>query len=371
MSAAYTPKTEVSRTEVGEGVGATLAGVARDRNMRFGSEVHGPIGNDPSSFDDARYRALLIEHCDVIVPGVEMKWHQTARNGCPEDYAPLDRIVCFARSKGKMLRGHAIVWQRAIREPEWLRNGLFQQCGGDARFVLDRRIESLCERYGDVFYSFDVVNEAVDPKTGALIETKMSQALGGCLSLLEHSFRATRAGAPRAQLVYNDYMDWTSASEKHREGVLRLLRHFRDKGVPVDALGIQSHISAGVRAVLPEHLSRTVAEWRRFVDQVAGMGYDIAITELDVEDAGLTGPSDERLGRVAEVVGQYLDATLHAGNVSDVIVWGLVDRYSWLRTWRRDHLTSSPCLFSDTYEKKPAYAAIARAISDAPPFRPR
>src|SRR3546814_17483124 len=53
---------------------------------------------------------------------------------------------------------------------------------------------------------------------------------------------AARAQAPEAELVYNDFMSWGAGSATHRAGVLRLLAGFRARGVPVDTLGIQSHL---------------------------------------------------------------------------------------------------------------------------------
>ena len=73
--------------------------------------------------------------------------------------------------------------------------------------------------------------------------------------------------------------------------MLRCLEGFRHRGTPVDALGVQSHIGSGNNPgdgpAFGPHDERA---WRRFLDEVVGMGYKLLITEFDVNDRGL--PAD-------------------------------------------------------------------------------
>src|SRR3546814_7794396 len=78
--------------------------------------------------------------------------------------------------------------------------------------------------------------------------------MGGAQQSVDLAFHAARAQAPEAELVYNDFMSWGAGSATHRAGVLRLLEGFRARGVPVDTLGIQSHlVTSGPRS--EEHTS--------------------------------------------------------------------------------------------------------------------
>ena len=49
----------------------------------------------------------------------------------------------------------------------------------------------VCRRYGDRIYSYDVVNEAVQPETGLIRDTNVTRALGGeaFLDLMFHTAR--------------------------------------------------------------------------------------------------------------------------------------------------------------------------------------
>ncbi len=119
---------------------------------------------------------------------------------------------------------------------------------------------------GSKIRSYDVVNEAVDPADGHLYETALSKAIGGAEPTLDLAFHTARAAAPGAQLVYNDYMSWEPHNEAHRAGVLRLLEGFRRRGVPVDALGVQSHLitqSADARADVGRLRASGGGSWMR------------------------------------------------------------------------------------------------------------
>ena len=99
---------------------------------------------------------------------------------------------------------------------------------------------------------------------------------------LRIAFEAAREHAPGTQLVYNDYMSWEAGNEKHCAGVLKLLERFKRERVPVDALGIQSHIGND------GHIHKAQRQqWTKFIDEAVGMGYALLITEFDVNDKDL------------------------------------------------------------------------------------
>src|SRR5207302_6418605 len=123
------------------------------------------------------------------------------------------------------------------------------------------------------------------PETGAIRDTNVTPALGG-EACLDSMFHTARAEAPHALLVYNDYMSWerTGEDQTHATGVLKLLEGFRKRGTPVDALGVQSHIRLLKTSPVAEIVRESEGPWRRFLDEVVGMGYKLLITEFDVND---------------------------------------------------------------------------------------
>jgi endo-1,4-beta-xylanase len=180
-------------------------------------------------------------------------------------------------------------------------------------------------------------------------------------AVLDLAFHVARQAAPKARLVYNDYMSWDVGGEKHRYGVLKLLAGFKARGAPVDALGLQSHIGADAGRAQEK-------VWRAFLDEAAGMGYELLITEFDVDDRKLAPPPAQRDAAVAAAATAYLDLTLSYPQTREVLAWGMVDKYSWLQKHepRQDKLAKRPAPYDDDYKAKPLREAIARALRAAP-----
>ena len=340
----------------------SLNALAQRSGRRFGSCVGG------GTFPDRRYRSLLQRDCGVLVPENELKWQWVRRRPQGFNFAPFDPLIDFARANNMAMRGHTLLWHHMDWFPDWLvRHDFGPNPRAAAERMLTEHIETVCRRYGARIYSYDVINEAVDAGTGALRETVFSRAIGSAEEVLDLSFRTARAAAPQAQLVYNDYMSWEPWNETHRTGVLRLLETFRRRGTPVDALGIQGHIGSENDDGSSGFGTRQEAEWRRFLDEATGMGYDLVITEFDVHDKGLPADIPSRDRAVADFARAYLDLMLSYDELGDILAWGMTDRYSWLQgRWPRpDRLPKRPCPYDADFRPKPLREAIAGALRGA------
>ena len=65
--------------------------------------------------------------------------------------------------------------------------------------------------------------------------------------------------------------------------------------------------------------------WRRFVDEVVGMGYKFVITEFDVNDRMAPTDFAQRDRMVADYAKAYLDLMLSYPQLRDLLAWGMVD----------------------------------------------
>jgi endo-1,4-beta-xylanase len=352
-----------------QGRAPSLNRLAARTGRRFGSAVG--IGNGRGAFDDPRYRTLLTGECGLLVPENELKW--TAVRPRPDVFSfdRFDRLITFAEQHRLAMRGHTLLWHHPRWFPAWVANYDF---GANPRVRAEQMIRehvgTICRRYGTRIHSYDVVNEAVDNTDGTMRETAFSRAMGGAEPVLDLAFHTARETAPRAQLVYNDYMSWGPRAANHRAGVLRLLEGFRRRGTPVDALGIQAHIGGGNDDGV-EFGVRQEPEWRRFLDQVTAMGYDLLVTELDVNDNGLPGDIAARDAAGAALVRAYFDILLTYLRMGDVLVWGMSDRYSWLQGFapRADGQPKRACPYDADYRAKPMREALAAAFAAAPARR--
>jgi endo-1,4-beta-xylanase len=347
----------------------SLNAIARSKGLRFGSTL-GAGSATSGSFRNPQYAALLKADCGILVPENELKWQAIRPTPQAFDFARFDEQLAFAEANGLAMRGHTLLWHRPEWMPKWLANHDFGTSPGKAaEAMLRTHIEAVCSRYKGRIASYDVVNEAVIPETAQLAETALSKAFGGAQSLVDLSFHLAREHAPGAQLVYNDYMSWEPGNETHRKGVLALLEGFRARGVPVDALGIQSHIRIDSYDSATGSAPRQEREWRAFLDTVVAMGYALVITEFDVNDQALPAEIAERDQGVADYATDYLDLMLSYPQLKDIMLWGMCDRYSWLQRFkplRQDGAAKRPCPYDQDFKAKPLHASIAAVLSRAP-----
>jgi endo-1,4-beta-xylanase len=344
----------------------SLNALARAKGMRFGSAVAwGRPGSDTGSFANPAYAALLEADCGLLVSENEMKWQALRPSATAFDFARFDAILAYAKSKGLTMRGHNLLWHQPKWMPKWLEAHDFgANPAKAAEQLLTTHIRTVCARYGTAIHSYDVVNEAVSKKDASLYETALSRALGGAEATLDLAFHTAKAAAPRAQLVYNDYMSWEPGNEQHRAGVLKLLQGFRKRGTPVDALGVQSHLITQGAGTL---VGAMQGEWRRFLDEVVAMKYKLLITEFDVRDNNLPADVVVRDRAVADYSRAYLDVMFAYPQLADVLVWGMSDRFSWIEGFepRPDHARRRPCPYDMDYAAKPMREAIAAAFTGA------
>ena len=355
---------------VAPSVSRSLHDLAQLSGRSFGSAVGAyPPPSAGSSFWNPAYREILIRECGVLTPENELKWVPVRSERGRYAFVGADRIIQFAQQHKLAVRGHTLLWLPEKWYPKWLVEHDFgSQSRAAAAAMLTDHVRTVCRRYGTSIYSYDVVNEAIQPETGRIRDTVLTRAMGG-EALLDHMFHTAKAEAPHAELVYNDYMSWERGTEDetHIAGVLRLLEGFRKRGTPVEALGIQSHI----RLLKPLPVAAIVAEstgpWRRFLDAVVGMGYKLVITEFDVNDQKAPDDVAERDRMVADYAKAYLDLMLTYPQLRDVIAWGMVDTYSWLTDFdpRPDKSLKRGTPYDSQFRPKPLRDAIAAAFLQA------
>lgn len=334
--------------------------LGKRKGINIGNAIGGRYFRDPA------YKALMARECNMLVAENEGKWQALEPRQGQYNFGPADAMFAWAKEQGMLVRGHNLVWQEAKWLPKWVNEYDFgAQPAKAAEALLRKHIIAVCDHFGDAIHSYDVVNEAVDPKTGSLRSNVFTERMGA-VEQIDLSFRLAAERAPKAQLVYNDYMREDQGSARHRAGVLKLLHDLKARGTPVHALGLQSHIGSW------DESSNTNGqqEWRKFLDEVTGMGLDLLITEFDVNDRKLPADIKVRDAGVAAMAKDYLDVTFSYRQCRDFLMWGMADHTSWLQTWheapRTDGQKTRPTPFDDQLRAKPLRDAIAAAINAAP-----
>lgn len=327
----------------------TLRALAAAKGFVFGSAA--------ASYElkDADFVPLLLGQAAQIVPEYEMKRGALEPQRGRYDFSALDALFGFARQGGLILRGHPLVWYTA--NPPWLAPAL------EARrdeTLLTGHIRTLLQRYP--LASVDVVNEALAPPGAPQRGWRPSpwlKAFGP--AYLDIAFHAARSAAPATQRVYNDFgcEQGSIANDRFRADTLGLLDGLLARRVPVDALGLQGHLTAFSNRVDQRKL-------RAFLDEVRARGLAILVTELDVDDSG--GPSDiaARDVAVADEARRFLDVVLDNPATGAVLTWNLSDRYvdppdEWRLKLAGFRYRKTP--YDARMRPKPLWAALARAFA--------
>jgi endo-1,4-beta-xylanase len=322
--------------------------------------IYGAAVRQYALSSDTRLAATFARECAILVPEWELKWNILRPHPNKFNFGPADWLASFARSHRILLRGHTLVWHQSFALPKWFSAVNTQ----NARKVMLEHIETVVKRYAGRMHSWDVVNEAIEPKDGrddGLRKTPWLQFLGP--NYIDLAFRVAAQADPHALLVYNDYgLDYdTSEDEAKRTAVLKLMERLKSRGTPIHALGIQAHLRGEETKWNPKKL-------RNFLKNVAGLGLKILITELDVVDKKLPRDIKVRDRIIAAVYEDYLSTVLEEKAVIAVITWGLSDRYSWLNEFepRPDRAPVRPLPLDAQMQRKLAWNAIARAFDNAP-----
>ena len=338
-----------------------LRKLASEKGLLYGTTISArQITGDP------RFVDLVLQQTGLVVAENDMKWQVMNRGARgDDDYGPADTVAAFALENDLALRGHNLLWYH--RTPNWFFDLDNRQ---DIEAAIVERIRGLAGRYRGMVHSWDVVNEPIEPKDGRPdgLRTGLFLEMFGP-DYLDLAYRTAREADPAARLVVNEYdveLD-TPEQEVRRTTLLNLLERMRRSGTPVDAVGVQAHLSCAGGPPF------SAARLRRFLADVAGLGLTIQITELDVTDEN--APADEavRDRLVADAYSRFLDAALDEPAVKMVVTWGLSDRHSWIvrketheSKWRADGLPSRPLPFDADLKPKPAFEAIAQAFVHAP-----
>jgi endo-1,4-beta-xylanase len=327
-----------------------------------------PLGKIKSGYDDPQMRGLLVAQCGILVPENELKMYALRPTPKGFDFSRADLLMGFAGQYQMAVRGHTLLWNRTQWLPEWVSKFDFGKTpGAAAEKMLREHIKTVCSRYSGRIFSYDVVNESIAPATGEMEASPFTKAMGP--EVIDFCFHAAREAAPKAQLVYNDYMSWSPKDAAHRAGVLKLLERLKKANVPVDALGIQAHIGSNGMGTATGLLGDAdLVEWKKFLDAVIGMGLDLVITEFDINDKSVNGTIAERDKVVADYAKAYLDITLSYPQTRYIMAWGLSDKYSWLQhtSPRPDGLPKRPTPYDEKFQPKALRKAIVEAIAAAP-----
>jgi endo-1,4-beta-xylanase len=330
--------------------------------------------------EDLKFQRTFLEDYGLIVGGFFGVTIGPFGNDKYE-FKEVEPFFNFAQKNKLAFRGTPMIWHQ-FNSP-WLVEKFKSPNTTNAEIeqIFVNHISRVGKQYAGKVSSWDVVNEAINVEDGradGLRDTTVSgmwnketyptwlKFLGP--DYIQRAFELTHAADPAAKLVLNDYSLEYSATlqngyyEKRRNALLSLLTKLKSKGTPIHTLGIQSHLQARLNKDFD------AKRFRQFLKEVADLGLKIVISELDVSDVGLPKSIEVRDRLVAESYYQFLSVALDEPAVTSIVSWGLSDRHTWLSDFapRQDKADVRPLLRDRQYNVKPAWAAVVKAIKEAP-----
>ena len=287
------------------------------------------------------------------------------------------------------VRGHVLVWHS--QTPEWFfHEGYDKTKDYVSKDVMNKRLEWYIKtvlthytgeqsKYKDLFYGFDVVNEAIsdasatyrtdteqsgDKLTDDIHATKSSWwKVYGSNEFIINAFKFANKYAPASvDLYYNDYNECDS---RKRGGIIQLLKDVKAaEGTRISGFGMQGHYSVNAPSV--SQFEEAVKDYAKVVDKVM-------LTELDVKPSATFDGSKAKIADELNREGDYYKRLYETAkeldkqdgiNIAGITVWGVTDKYSWLQDSNNvggasdGKMKMYPLLFDENYQAKLTYWAF-------------
>ncbi len=319
----------------------TLGAAAAQSGRVFASAI------STSHLSDSQYVNTWYTEFTGFTPENEMKWDTTEPSQNSFNFSSADTLVSDAQQHNMKIRGHTLVWYSQL--PGWVSS---ISSSSTILSVMNNHITTEMTHFKGKIWYWDVVNEAFNDD-GSRRPDVFQNLLGN--SYIETAFRTARSADPNAKLCYNDYNieDMNSAKS---QAVYAMVSDFKNRGVPIDCVGFQSHFIVGQ---IPSDFQATLQKF-------ANLGIDVQITELDIRMP--TPASTANLNQQATDYSNVTKACLAVSRCNDITVWGIPDKYSWVQGTFAGY--GAPLLFDDNYNKKPAYNSTLTALNGASQVTP-
>jgi endo-1,4-beta-xylanase len=224
--------------------------------------------------------------------------------------------------------------------------------------ILEQHIKTVVGHYRGKVFAWDVVNEAFDEGGAGRLRSTIWYDKPGIgrvdkgYAYIEDCFRWAHAADPDALLFYNDAA--AEAINSKSDKIYAMVRDLRQRGVPIDGVGFQMHIS---------NLHPDIDSISANIGRFTALGVQVQITEMDVAlplDAD-SNPTPADLQLQADVYRKIASACLAHVSCTAIQTWGFTDKYSWIGSHSK-HTQGAALLFDREYRPKPAYDTLRKVL---------
>ena len=315
--------------------------------------------NQSSGVDTSSIK-LVKQHFNSIVAENCMKCEVIHPEEDRYDFTLADQFVSFGEKNGMAVIGHCLIWHSQLAP--WF---CVDEKGNNVTpEVLKQRmkdhITTIVTRYKGRIKGWDVVNEAI-LEDGSYRKSKFYEILGE--EFIPLAFQYAHEADPDAELYYNDY---AMNMPGKREGVVKLVSSLKEKGIRIDAVGMQGHMGMDY----PD-----INEFEQSIVAFAGTGVKVMVTEWDMSALSTVKQSanisdtvayQKMLNPYPEILPDSVSKAWnnrmkqffglfekHADVISRVTAWGVSDSDSWKNDFPVKGRHDYPLLFDRNYQPKP------------------
>jgi endo-1,4-beta-xylanase len=328
--------------------GLSLRDAASRKGIWIGTAVD---DSTTPAFDQA-----LSESFTSVTTENALKWGELRKKmSLPYNFARADRIVDAALDKGARVRGHALVWGKfpgsgfPMDLVEILNQASNQKV--ELQKILEEHISIVAGRYVGRISAWDVVNEPFELFRNRVDKNVFYQVMG--LDYIPMSFALARQACPATKLFLNENLN--RYADNRAEALLKLVRNLKEKNMPFDGVGLQSHICVE----LP-----SMKELGNYLRQLADLGLEIEITEMDASLSLFRRAKDPYKAQ-GDFFKAFTETCLECSACKSITFWGINDKNNWM-----DHhlpplipfKPNNPLLYDDEMHPKPAHSGVLSAL---------
>jgi endo-1,4-beta-xylanase len=326
----------------------TLAEAALKRGIYVGAAV----------VNDSLFHRMAGKHFNSVTPENATKWGRMVPEGrvTEYDFSRADSIVNHAVAKGLRVRGHVLVWGRAIdffHSPDL--NYILEDLEEDKKrdtlqYLLHNHIKTVLTHFRGRISTWDCVNEPLEVFSGKMDNNVLYKNLGK--EYIANSFRWAHEIDPEVTLYLNE--QFNTYDSKKAMAFLDLCRELVEDNVPIHGVAIQAHAMFTV----PE-----LDVFRVFLEEIQDLGLKIEIAELDAR-LRLFAKEDDPYRAQGDFFKEFTGVCLDIPAVEGITVWGIVDYpgfYDSLSVFQW-HRPNNPLLFDTQLNPKPSYFGMLKAL---------
>lgn len=319
------------------------------------------VGVTRSSIRSINDTSLIKRHFNSITAMEEMQPQRIHPRASRWLWRMPDEMVDFAQRNKMKVRYNCLVSPEAM--PDWILFDGEKITSRDSLYSrIKNHIETVMKRYKGKIDSWDVVCGAIaDDSTINLRQNTWLYQIAGN-DYVEFAFRCAHNADSTAKLFYNDY-NLTRPDKLER--TYQMLKSLIDKGVHIDGVGMQGHWS--IYEPTAAQLDTAIARFR-------SLGLQVHVTQLDVSlykwerNRGRHLRRNETLRLTDSIRIQQTNQysmifnvlRKNADVVTNVTIWGIDDRSSWLNNNPVRGRKNYPLLFDAYRGPKSAFYRIIR-----------